>query len=223
MPRAVFFDLDNTLHDRDAGLDAFIRSQFQSLQLDIFGVDEEAWRKRFIELDENGHVWKDQVYERLIEEFGVPFTVEGLLEQYELGFAAHVVPHEELISTFSALRDSGRFLGVISNGRTDFQMRTIRALGIEGFLEVRLISEECGLRKPDQAIFDLALNRLGLVASEAWYVGDDPVADVDGAVEAGLRAIWYRTPRHSKPDVGHEEAANLADVVRIVTGFTKAV
>ena len=216
MPRAIFFDLDNTLHDRDAGLDRFIRGQYHALQLGVFGVDEEAWRARFVTLDDNGRVWKDQVYARLIEEFGIPFTAEGLLEQYELGFAAHVVPRDGLIATFSALRDTGRYLGVISNGRTGFQMRTLHALGIEGFLEVLLISEECGLRKPDQAIFDLALSRLGLVASEAWYVGDDPNVDVDGAVEAGLRAIWFRTPRHAKPEVAHEEAGSLEEVARIV-------
>lgn len=216
MPRAVLFDLDNTLHDRDLALDGFIRSQFQALQLGVFGVEEETWHRRFVELDDNGRVWKDQVYARLIEEFGIPFTAEGLLEQYELGFAAHVAPREGLVAALSVLRDSGRFLGVISNGRTAFQKRTLHALGIEGFLEVCLISEECGLRKPDQAIFDLALSRLGLVASEAWYVGDDPVADVDGAVEAGLRAIWFRTPRRAKPEVMHEDASTLEEVVQIV-------
>lgn len=216
MPRAVLFDLDNTLHDRDAGLVSFIREQFQVLELGVFGVDEAAWTARFVDLDDGGRVWKDRVYERLIEEFGLPFSVSGLLEQYVQGFAAQVTPRPGLVAGLSTLRDSGRVLGVITNGRTEFQMRTLRALGIEGFFDVCLISEECGFRKPDQAIFELALQRLGLVASEAWYVGDDPIADVDGAVEAGLRAIWFRTPRHRKPEVVHEEASSFEEITKIV-------
>lgn len=201
-------------------MEGFVRAQFQGLDLGVFGVDEAAWLARFVELDDGGRVWKDRVYERLIEEFGIPFSVEGLLEQYKEEFAEHVAPREGMLATLGRLRESGRMLGLITNGRTAFQMRTIRALGIEGYLDVCLISEECGLRKPDQAIFELALNRMGLVGSEAWYVGDDPVADVDGAVEAGLRAIWFRTSRHRKPAVSHEEAASLDEVTRIVLGST---
>src|SRR5205823_5289440 len=49
--------------------------------------------------------------------------------------------------------------------------------------------DECGVRKPDPAIFDIALERLGMDRKEVVHVGDDPILDVEGARAAGLRVI----------------------------------
>ena len=62
----------------------------------------------------------------------------------------------------------------------------------------------CGVRKPDPLIFWLTLDELGVAPEHAVHVGDDPVLDVQGAKDAGMRAIHVTASRSSrtriKPD-----------------------
>jgi len=67
-------------------------------------------------------------------------------------------------------------------------------LGLEHSFDAILVSEEEGVRKPDAEIFRRALARCGVDAREALFVGDHPVADVEGAHRAGLLAVWKHVP-----------------------------
>src|SRR4029450_665152 len=70
------------------------------------------------------------------------------------------------------------------------QEAKISRLGVSGLMDVVLISEREGVRKPDAEIFHRALGRLGVSPSDAWFVGDNPEDDVAGAAAAGLRSFW---------------------------------
>src|SRR5207248_6567894 len=59
------------------------------------------------------------------------------------------------------------------------------------FVDALVVSEEAGVLKPDPAIFQIALARLGADAAHAVMVGDSWAADVAGARAAGIRAIWF--------------------------------
>ena len=65
--KAVLFDLDQTLLDRTASLKSFVDWQVKGM-LRSQVSDRDLFIKRFIELDANGKVWKDRVYEILIDE-----------------------------------------------------------------------------------------------------------------------------------------------------------
>lgn len=47
-------------------------------------------------------------------------------------------------------------------------------------------------RKPDSMLFNVALAKAGILAEDAWFVGDTALMDVDGAVNAGMTGVWYR-------------------------------
>jgi putative hydrolase of the HAD superfamily len=64
-------------------------------------------------------------------------------------------------------------------------------------MDTVLTSEREGVRKPDAAIFDRALTRLGVDAASAWFVGDHPDADIRGASQAGLTAVWRKSWREA--------------------------
>ncbi len=81
-------------------------------------------------------------------------------------------------------------LGLVTNGAARTQRSRIAPLGLDGYFEAIAVSGELGIRKPDAAIFDHVLGRLGVAASAAVYVGDDIVADVGGAKAAGMAAVW---------------------------------
>lgn len=196
MLKAVIFDLDGTLLDRDKSLGNFIAHQHKRLH-DILGlIDQSFYTARFIELDKHGYVWKDKVYQQLIEEFAIKgMSWEQMLADYLAHFPNHCVPFPNLISMLEKLKNEGLVLGMITNGYTEFQTSNIRALGIEKYFDAILISEKEDLRKPDKRIFERALERLEVRAEQAWFVGDHPVNDVEAAAQADMTSIWKRNPQ----------------------------
>ena len=86
MRDTVLFNLDGTLLDRVGSLRDFASWQARGM-LRTCILDENEFCNRFIELDANGSVWKDQVYARLVEEFNISgWSVSELVTSYELCF-----------------------------------------------------------------------------------------------------------------------------------------
>lgn len=107
------------------------------------------------------------------------------------------------------MREQGLRLAVITNGWSAFQRRTIDAIGIADAVDLILISEAEGLRKPDPRLFLRAAKQLGVSPSDRLYVGDNPDADILGAYATGMRAAWLRRGFDwplGKPTVGIEIA-----------------
>ena len=86
------------------------------------------------------------------------------------------------------LRSSTRRLAIVSN----FDQRLhpiLRELELLDFFEQIVIPVDCGAAKPERAIFEFCLQRLGLAAQRCIYVGDHARLDVEAAAAAGLAAI----------------------------------
>jgi len=65
MNKVLLFDLDQTILNRNESLNRFLNWQINFMQL-VPRKLKESFIQRFIELDDNGRVWKDQVYGQLI-------------------------------------------------------------------------------------------------------------------------------------------------------------
>ena len=76
-------------------------------------------------------------------------------------------------------------LFAVSNGNAD-----LAAIGLARFFERSLAARDAGMLKPDPRIFDLLLRDAGLGPDRAVHVGDDVVADVEGARRAGVTPVW---------------------------------
>lgn len=189
--RAVLFDLDETLLDRTSSLTEFVLWQAkQQLHLDTHTASK--FLQRFIMLDNHGKLWKDKVYQELLVEFQLSgFTVEKLLSTYEQEFCRFARPNAGVVEIVDLLIQKQLRLGLISNGKWPFQEDNFKALNIADAFECIVISEKVGLRKPDPAIFHFALNQMQLSPDEVLFVGDDPVADMQGAEYAGIRGVFY--------------------------------
>lgn len=193
MIKAVIFDLDGTLLNRDASLQKFIENQYDRLNKEFHHVIKEKYVSRFIELDCRGYVWKDKVYQQMVEEFNITsISWEELLGDYISEFHQSCIPFPNLIDMLEALKRNSIQLGLITNGKGSFQLNNIRALGIESYFETILISEWEGMKKPNPKIFMRALKRLNLKPEESIYVGDHPENDIRGAENAGMVGIWKR-------------------------------
>ena len=71
------------------------------------------------------------------------------------------------------------------------QYMKIERLGINDLIEILVTSEETGIEKPAPVMFELALEKLKLNASEVAYFGDSLEKDVEGAARCGLKPFWF--------------------------------
>ena len=90
---------------------------------------------------------------------------------------------------------------LVTNGAACLQREKLAASGLgERFVAV-VVSADVGVAKPDPAVFERALSKLGAEHKHAVMVGDSIAKDVDGALAAGLDAVWVnRNARSTPPD-----------------------
>jgi len=119
------------------------------------------------------------------------------------------------------LRARGVALAVVSNTMRTPGVALRKVLERHGLLEFfahTTFSDEVGVRKPDPAIFALALRALQVDAAAALHVGDDPILDVLGARRAGLRVVQVtgaslKALGAQRPDAVVPSLATLPDAI----------
>jgi putative hydrolase of the HAD superfamily len=94
----------------------------------------------------------------------------------------------DTLPTLQALKERGVRMAVVSNWDISLD-RTLRAFGIDQFFEVTVASMVVNSEKPDPGIFQHALGRLEVKPAQVWHVGDDAVADAQGARQLGMHSL----------------------------------
>jgi putative hydrolase of the HAD superfamily len=166
---------------------------------------------RFSEAARDGDLWTTTpersrqfwtgVYERMLESLDLR-SQDHLPDKLYGAFTdlANYALFTDVKAAFASLRASGLTLGVVSNFETWLE-DLLRVLGVGDDLPVRAISGLEGIEKPDPRIYELALERAGVAADEAAFVGDNPEFDVDPPASLGMFAILVdRTGRHPEFD-----------------------
>jgi putative hydrolase of the HAD superfamily len=191
--RAVLFDFDGTLYDRDAAIVRIAELQFEKFATQFPHVSQSSFVECVVALDKHGHGRVMGFHHRLAEELGFPQRIGDELEAYfRSDYPRCCRMTEDTLATLKTLRDKGIKLGIITNGPSVWQRRKIDAVGIAPLFDTIVISGNEGVEKPDPRIFELATQRLGVLAAESIFVGDHPEADVAGAKGAGLMPVWAR-------------------------------
>ena len=216
MIRAILFDLDGTLLDRDASIEPFAREQYNRYKL--HHLPFEKYLHRFIELDEHGYADKQNVFQPLIREFAIPITAEELVADFRQNAWKNCPTIPGAAKVLEQLRSRGYKLGIITNGTVESQRAKLLGSGLLARVDEALISEEEQLRKPDQHIFALAAERLGVTATECVFVGDNPETDIGGAFNAGMKTVWFKGflpwPGNLSIDPGHT-VTTLAELLSL--------
>jgi putative hydrolase of the HAD superfamily len=128
---------------------------------------------------------------------------------------AHV--EHEILMMLDYLRGRDVRLGVVSNCFAEDVAAWSRC-SLASYFGCTVFSFEAGVAKPDPAIYMEATRRLGVAASDTWFVGDGAQEELSGAEQAGLRAfraLWFlRRWPHFKDEPS--SAASLASVAGFV-------
>ena len=100
------------------------------------------------------------------------------------------VVHEGTLETIHELKARGYKLGIIANTVTETEIPDWMCRdGVADCFKTVILSSKVRLRKPDPAIYQLAARCIGSAPENCAYVGDNPVRDVEGAVNAGFGAM----------------------------------
>lgn len=197
--RAVLFDAGNTLIRMDyAAIAAALRGR--GLTIDVAAIEDAELRAR-VRLDPHlapgasteSVVTHDRYLRYLLEPLGVTAPVEiEAVERWRRDYNAPVGLWTRADAAASAAlaraKAAGLVVGVISNSNGTVE-GTLQATGLAARIDFVLDSSRVGVEKPDPRIFRLGVERAGVTAGEAVYVGDLYSVDVLGARAAGLAGI----------------------------------
>ena len=93
-----------------------------------------------------------------------------------------------MVALVEELREAGFRLGVLTNNVAEFRERWRAMLPFDEWFDDVVDSHEVGLRKPNPAIYQLALARLGAEADRTAFLDDVPT-NVSAAQRVGIRAV----------------------------------
>jgi putative hydrolase of the HAD superfamily len=141
----------------------------------------EAWRLALAEQEVDDS--------KLAEELAERFSVERR--------ARHEV-FADVEAPLGRLKES-HSLALVTNGAACLQREKLAASGLSDHFEVVVVSADLGVAKPDATVFEHALSQLGVDADRAVMVGDSVSKDIDGALAAGLEAVWVNREERPAP------------------------
>ena len=190
-PRAVIFDLDDTLYP----LRSFVLSGFAAVASEAAPTAGVSPARLVSTLRRASRRARGRELQQLCDRFDWPASDVARFIETVRRHTPRIRLPRATARVLAALRPRWR-LGVLTNGVPAIQRRKVAALGLADLVDVVVFATECGdgTGKPDREPFDAVLDRLGTSPERSVFVGDDLEADIAGARRAGMRTI-YVAPR----------------------------
>ena len=193
--KAVFFDFDDTLGDRDRYAYDCARSILLENVQPVDPVEFEAIVQDWMLWDEKGNIDKNHIKDMLAKKYGIMLPYEDLNPVWDDRLWKFCVPFPDAEETLEYL--CGKYkLGIITNGPSEGQRNKIAHAGLAHFffLFYIFVSGDFQFKKPDKRLFLIACEKMGVKPEESIFVGDIFSNDVLGAYRAGMIPVWIWTP-----------------------------
>ncbi|MDN3581148.1 YjjG family noncanonical pyrimidine nucleotidase [Mucilaginibacter flavus] len=208
----IFFDLDHTIWDFDKNAEEALHELYHIHGLANIGLsspdlfietytrnNHRLWAQYHI-----GEITKDELREA---RFKSTFTDLGLHPDlmpvdFEDAYVklcptkTNLFPHAH--ETLAYLQNKYT-LHLISNGFKDSTRIKVAGTNLSGYFQNIIISEDVGVNKPDKAIFQHAIDLAGATKDESIMIGDSLEADIYGALNFGMEAIYFNPFNAPKP------------------------
>jgi epoxide hydrolase-like predicted phosphatase len=191
MVRAVLFDFGGVFTDspfaavaRNADTIGATREQVDAIVFGGYGDDgDHPWHRV-----ERGEISLEAARDGILalgEEHGLVVDIWQVflaMSENQGGLRSDLVDHVR------HLRAAGLKTGIVTNNVVEFREHWRAMLPVEELFDVVVDSSEVGVRKPGAAIFEVALDRLGLPAEDVLFLDDYP-GNVAAAGRLGMTAL----------------------------------
>jgi putative hydrolase of the HAD superfamily len=228
MIKHIFFDLDHTIWDFDRNAEETLHELYEVYQLHNLGLRSAT--EFIVKYTENNHSLWAQYHLGLIskdllraERFRKTFI--------ELGVHPELVPQEfeedyvKISPTKTNLFEGAQkvlaylqkkyTLHIISNGFKETTLTKMDLSGLNPYFKNVIISEEVGVNKPDKAVFEYALQKARANKEESIMIGDSLEADIYGAQNFGMKAIFFNPMKKEKPADVPEQITHLEELLHL--------
>jgi putative hydrolase of the HAD superfamily len=213
MIKHIFFDLDHTIWDFDKNAQETLNELYIQHELDGLGcgtVEEfiirytennhELWRQYHL-----GNITKETLrserFSRTFLQLGI--DPEKVPVQFEDDYVRITPTKTNLFAgterVLGYLQQKYQ-LHIISNGFKESTLMKMSVCNLNPYFENVIISEDVGINKPDKRIFEYALSKANASKEESIMIGDSLEADVRGALDFGIKAIYFNPLKAEKPE-----------------------
>ncbi|MFJ4336600.1 HAD family hydrolase [Streptomyces sp. NPDC088915] len=208
----ALFDLDNTLINRQSGLERWARrfAWSRSLPPAAALMISERLQARAYPAD----------LAAVGATFGLSDREEDLWQEYVEGMTSTVHCYPGVEDGLRELRRMGWTLGVATNGAGDIQRVKLMNAGLVSLFDAICVSGEAGVRKPARQFFETAASLCGInLSAGGWMVGDNPETDIEGGRAAGLHTMWIAAGRQWPKNVRSPDVV-VADVAEATAALS---
>jgi putative hydrolase of the HAD superfamily len=217
----VIFDLGSTLIEFRGDWGDIFRGMSTDLIAYLrdhgFALDFEKFDRRYQEIVQQFYTrgqqdWIEYTAEYTLRyalaEFGYPEVSDQVLRESLAAAYAEGErlwqPFDDVYRTLDTLKERGYQIGLISNARDAANVeRLIDQAHLRPWLDPIVISANVGVRKPNPRIFQIVLDYWQLPPDRVVMVGDMLGADVLGAHNARMRAIWATMQTEREANAAH--------------------
>ncbi|GHU39679.1 noncanonical pyrimidine nucleotidase, YjjG family protein [Spirochaetia bacterium] len=209
--KAAIFDLDDTLYDyqplNKIAMDAVCDKVCQKIKItreyffEIFNASCRGIKSRLGEVAASHN--RVLYFQTILDSLNV-YSPALCLELYDLYWGTFLEQIElrcGVLECFKLLREQGIKIAICTDLTAHIQHRKILKLCLNSYIDVLVTSEEAGIEKPNKAIFALCLDKLGVNAAEAFFVGDSLERDIEGAKNAGIFPVHVTSEYAIRPDM----------------------
>nr|WP_199157834.1 YjjG family noncanonical pyrimidine nucleotidase [Pedobacter sp. ASV2] len=226
MKKHIFFDLDHTIWDFDRNAQETLNELYHTYDLNKLGLTSCA---DFIATyTENNHqLWADYHLGKITKDF---LRSERFSKTFiQLGVHPDAVPHQfeddyvNISPTKTNLFDAAEevlaylqqkyTLHIISNGFKETTLTKMNVSNLNPYFHNVIISEDVGVNKPSPVIFQHALDKAKARKEESIMIGDSLEADIYGALNFGMEAIFFNPLKKEKPEDVKQEITHLKELL----------
>ncbi len=235
--KLVGFDLDDCLFDstilsqraRIEGIDAMINYGLKiDRQKALILIDEIVK-----EYGSNSPKHYNYFIRRLneLEKFSISFIdqvkyIASAVMAYHAQKIKYITLYDDVISCLEKLKENSIKTAIITDGIPIKQYEKILRLNIDDLIDLVVISDEIGIRKPNPKLFSYCLNKFKVKGHETIYIGDNIYKDIVPAKLNDIHSVYihrggkYDTnitgeqiPQEYKPDYEISKLDELFDII----------
>jgi putative hydrolase of the HAD superfamily len=216
--RHIFIDLDKTIWDFESNSKATFREIYDKYRLESKGIsgldlftgvysriNDLLWaiyRENKIKKE----VLNIRRFELTLQEFGIDDLILAthIAEDYITLSPQKTIlfPYSHEALSYLKTRYS---LHIITNGFEELQYQKLAVCDLRKYFTTVTTSEEAGVKKPENRIFELAMKKAGALPNDSLMIGDDLEVDMAGASGIGMATLFFNPGKQDhEHDLDHE-------------------